>query len=199
MSDDPCAEADGQVVRGRLLGWLGAGARELVWALCSVPRERWTASPPRELSDWPALRHLRYLALREHLVTLPAVREQLGEADAAPASGIEFEQAEAAWDAASDAASADELIRQLGGARFELLRHLEAAPDAVWGDVEWSVGRVGRTPRLIELLLGARQQELQHLADMWRIGLYWDRVSPTSLREAQGGSVGLPLHPADTA
>jgi len=190
---------DGMATRGRLLGWLAEGIREVSWALCALARERWTVAPPVELDAWPALRHARYLALHEQLVTLPAVRQQLGEAEASPASSVEFEQAEAGWDASIDPAAAEVLLGDLGGARFELLRHLEAAPDAAWGDVEWTTGRVGRPPRLVELLLGARQQELQHLAAMWRIALYWDRVSPTSPREAQDGSVGLPLHPADTA
>ncbi len=190
---------DGMATRGRLLGWLGEGTREVSWALCAVPRERWAMVPPAELDAWPPLRHARYLALREQLVTLPAVRRLLGEVEASAASSLEFEEVEAGWDGSTDPAAADVLIGDLGAARFELLRHLEAAPDAAWGDVEWTTGRVGMPPRLVEILLAARQQELQHLAAMWRIALYWDRVSPTSLREAQSGSVGLPLHPADTA
>ncbi|HYW86774.1 MAG TPA: hypothetical protein VFB50_03340 [Chloroflexota bacterium] len=185
--------------RARLLGWLAEGAREVAWALCTLPRERWTVAPDAALAPWPALRHARYLGLRDQLVTLPAVRRHLGDAEAAPASSVEFEQAEAAWDPNIEVDSAQEVLRGLGGARFDLLRHLEAAPEAAWGDVEWSTGQVGRPPWLIALLLSARQQELEHLAAMWRIALFWDRVSPTSLREAQAGSVSLPLHPADTA
>ncbi len=197
---DLCAGTIGSgAARGHLLGWLAEGAREVGWALCSLPRERWTLAPAAPLGPWPALRHARYLALREQLVTLPAVRAQLGDAEAAPASSMEFEQVEAAWDPNIDTDSAEDFVRDLGGARFALLRHLETAPETAWGDVEWSAGQVGRPPRLIALLLSARQLELEHLAAMWRIALYWDRVAPTSLREAQDGSVALPLHPADTA
>ena len=46
--------------------------------------------------------------------------------------------------------------------------------------------------RLDTLLLRARQHELEHLADIWRVALYWDRPAPTSM-----GSVDLPFHPAD--
>ena len=34
--------------------------------------------------------------------------------------------------------------------------------------------------------------ELEHLADIWRVALYWDRVAPTTM-----WSVDLPFHPAD--
>src|ERR1700736_4457026 len=56
--------------RERILAWLAGGAREVTWALCSLPRERWAASPPAPLDAWPVLRHARFLALRETHLTL---------------------------------------------------------------------------------------------------------------------------------
>src|SRR5437667_191832 len=38
--------------RERILAWLADGAREVTWALCSLPRERWVASPPCRGSAW---------------------------------------------------------------------------------------------------------------------------------------------------
>jgi hypothetical protein len=184
-------------VRGRILGWLAEGTREVSWALCSVPRERWTLDPPPPLGARPALRHVRAMLLRDRDVTLPAVRRLVDEEDVTVASLAEFEQAEAAWDPRISAESAAELVRELGEVRFELLQLTEAAPAAAWGDVEWEVGRSGRPARLHELLLGARQHELDHLAAIWRVALYWDRVSPTNARHAREGSVSFPLHPAD--
>ena len=195
---DLCADVGFMQTRGRLLGWLGEGAREVHWALCALPRDRWTVTPAPRLSAWSALRHARYLALREQLVTVPAVRHILDEGEAGPNSLL-FEQTEAAWDPRGAQDSAEEWLQQLSAARFDLLRYVEGAPESAWGDVELSPGQVGRPPRLVAQLLGAKQQELEHLAAMWRIALYWDRVSPTTLREAQDGSVGLSLHPADTA
>src|SRR5579859_33394 len=84
--------------RERILAWLAEGAREVAWALCSFPRDRWAASPPTGLNAWPALRHARHLALRETYLTLPAVRRVLGDGDEALPSPAELEHADAAWD-----------------------------------------------------------------------------------------------------
>src|SRR5260370_41954273 len=93
-------------VRERILVWLAEGAREVTWALCSVPHERWVTAPPHRPDDWPALRHARHLALREAHLTLPTVRRAFTEAaaDTSGPSTREFEQAAAASDpAAADA------------------------------------------------------------------------------------------------
>src|SRR5438309_11846103 len=119
--------------RERILAWLADGAREVTWALCSLPRERWAAAPPARLDAWPVLRHARFLALRETHLTLPTVRHALGEvaADALP-STADLHQAEATWDAAAAIESAEAIVRGLGETRFELLQRLETAPDEAW-------------------------------------------------------------------
>src|SRR6202158_1800719 len=120
--------------RERILAWLADGAREVTWALCSLPRERWATPPPARLDAWPLLRHARFLALRETHLTLPTVRHALGEvaADALP-STAELDHVEAAWDAEAAIESAEAIVRGLGETRFELLQRLEAAPDEAWG------------------------------------------------------------------
>jgi len=165
--------------RERILAWLAEGAREVTWALCSLPRERWAEPPPSRLGGWPALRHARHLALRETHLTLPSVRQALGDvaAESVPSSA-ELEHVDSAWDAAAAIESAEAIVQGLGNTRFELLQWLEAAPDQAWDrKLDW-------------LILQARQHELEHLAAIWRVALYWDRVSPASV-------TGLPLHPAD--
>ena len=161
--------------RARILAWLAEGAREVTWALCSLPPDRWAAPPPARLSHWPALRHARHVALRQAHVLLPTVRQALGEAgaDTELLSPPELEQADAAW----ALTSAEDIVRGFGETRFELLQRLEAAPDEAWEAVEWP-------------LLNARQHELEHAAAIWRIALNWDRVSRTA-------TPGVPLHPAD--
>ncbi|MDQ3810020.1 MAG: hypothetical protein M3336_06995, partial [Chloroflexota bacterium] len=190
-------------VRGRLLGWLAEGAREVHWALCSLRRERWAAAPPPGLGPWPALRHVRYLVLSDRCLTLPAVGYAFGEDVGAKPSTAALEQADAAWDPVLAAEAADELIDELAAARFELLRRLESAPDSSWraplaADVLKAYPAAeAAPPRLADLLLRARQRELEHLASLWRIALYWDHVVPAAERSAPAGSVGLRLHPAD--
>ena len=190
--------------RERILAWLADGAREVTWALCSLPRERWAESPPARLDAWPVLRHARFLALRETHLTLPTVRHALGEvaAEALP-STAELDHAEAAWDAAAAIESAEAIVRGLGETRFELLQRLEAAPDEAWERPLPAVAAPGagviNPIQLDWLMLHARQHELEHLAAIWRVALYWDRVSPAvvSERSADERAAGLPLHPAD--
>jgi hypothetical protein len=193
--------------RARILAWLADGAREVTWALCSLPRERWAEVPPTRLGAWPALRHARCLALREAHMTLPIVRRALGEADVAELpSTAELEEVEATWDAAAAIESAEAIVQGLGETRFELLQRLEAAPDEIWERQILSAlapdaaGLGSPQPvRLDWLMLAARQRELEHLAAIWRVALYWDRVSLTAAsgrtRNEQAG--GFPLHPAD--
>jgi hypothetical protein len=174
--------------RERILAWLAEGAREVSWALCSLPRERWTEPPPSRLSGWPALRHARHLAVRETHFTLPSVRHALGDAEAESVpTTVELEHFDSVWDANAAIESAEAIVQGLGDTRFELLQWLEAAPDQAWGrQLDW-------------LMLQARQHELEHLAAIWRVALYWDRVSPASItgRTRDDRAAGLPLHPAD--
>jgi hypothetical protein len=84
------------------------------------------------------------------------------------------------------------LLSDLAGLRYDLGQRLEAAPDAAWESPS------ATTPYLAEPVLRMRQHELEHLATIWRIALYWDRVSPSiTERHAPAGAVGLPFHPAD--
>lgn len=195
--------------RVRILTWLADGAREVTWALCSLPRERWAEQPPKPLGAWPALRHARFLALRETHLTLPTVRHALGDVAAANdvlPSTAQLEQTEAAWDAAAAVESAEAIVNGLGEARFELLQRLEAAPDEIWDRPLPSAlapdAETLDSPQPLQLewlLLLARQRELEHLAAIWKVALYWDRVSLTaaSARAADEHASGMPLHPAD--
>jgi hypothetical protein len=99
---------------------------------------------------------------------------------------------------------AETLIRGLGEVRFELLQRLETAPDEAWRRPIPSVfapeaSNSSRRVQLDWLMLHARQHELEHLAAIWRVALYWDRVAQpvASGRGRDRQPAGLPLHPAD--
>jgi len=189
-----------QFARARILAWLAEGAREVTSALCWLPRERWAETPPVELGDWPALRHVRHVALHETHHILPAVRQVLGETAAEPSclSTLEIEQADTAWGSASLIETAEGLVRGLGETRFELLQRLESAPDAVWQrPLPVAAARACGTSSRVELdwlLLSARLHEQQHLAAVWKIALNWDSVTASA---DKAPSPGVPLHPAD--
>lgn len=175
--------------RERILAWLAEGAREVTWALRSLPRERWVSAPPGRLGEWPALRHARHLALHEAHLTLPSVRQALGDvaADRLP-STAELEQVDAAWDPQAAIESAEAIVRGLGEARFELLQRLEVAPDEAWTaplQLDW-------------LMLDTRQHEMEHVAAMWKVALHWDRaLTLDRTRSTTQGATETVLHPAD--
>src|SRR5207302_6082905 len=102
--------------------------------------------------------------------------------------------------------SAEAIVRGLGETRFELLQRLEAAPDEAWERPLPAVAAPGagviNPIQLDWLMLHARQHELEHLAAIWRVALYWDRASPAVARAAPWPhqarrAAGLPLHTAD--
>ncbi len=192
------------IARERILAWLAEGAREVTWALCWLPRERWTQPPPSSPDDWPALRHLRHIALHERHQILPAVRQTLGEStpESSILSLLEIEQAEAAWDTARAVESPEGLVQGFGETRFELLQRLEAAPDDAWqrplpAAVAKACG-VASPVELDWLLLSARQHEQHHLAAVWRIALNWGSTGDfPGLELGKAPRHGVPLHPAD--
>ncbi len=200
--DDPCQAwpLGPQDERARLLAWLASGARELAWALCSLPRERWLEPPPdhvaRTTGGWPALRHVRHVSLYAAQLWLPAVQAALGQRRPEQLAPIvELERQDAAWDARS--AAADALVRSLAETRFELLRLLESAPDDAWARPLAPELADRGTPRARPARLGwlvarAYQHELEHLSALWKLALYWDRApAPPS------AGADLPLQPAD--
>jgi hypothetical protein len=189
---------DPHAVRARWLGWLAAGVRDVAWALCSIPSERWSAVPPRSdggLGEWPPARHVRHLALYESRLIRPLVDAVLdGRPESKPLpSRSELDQADAMWDPSLSPEAVAGLVGALGEGRFSLLQRLEAAPDAVWQRPLPAGVAPGEAPASLDWLLArARQHELEHLSTLWTLALYWDRVAPST-----ASGVSLPLHPAD--
>jgi hypothetical protein len=175
------------VARGRLLGWLAQGAREVEWALSSIPEERWGLTPPNtsSLGEWSAERLVRHLALREQLLTLPLVRAVISPdsvGDSAP--GLSFERRDAAWAPDETGAGVAHYVKALSEARFDLLQVVEAAPDAAWarsippgllrddGETTAEVGGLGW------ILARSHQHELEHTSTLWKLALSWKATEP---------------------
>ena len=192
--------ADPHATRARWLAWLAGGARDVAWALCSIPSERWTATPPvaDRLGEWPPARHVRHLALAEQRWFVPVVEAVLDERPLASpgvelAWRTELDQLNAAWDPSLSTDAVGDLVDVLGEGRFALLQRLEAAPDAAW-ERELPAGVApGPLPARLEWLLArAHQHELEHLSTLWALALYWDRSSAAAVSR-----VSLPLQRAD--
>jgi hypothetical protein len=178
------------VARERILAWLAEGVREVTWAICSVPRERWLQSSPSAPGSWSAARHLGHLELRETHCTLPAVARVLADAGSTDTalSCDELERLEAASEQRSALESAEAALNRLGQTRFELLQRLESAPDGVW-----------EAP-LATLLLEAHQHELEHVAAIWKLALTWEhalRAPIPTASPSHSEREHLLMHPAD--
>lgn len=178
---------------GASLAWLASGARELDWVLQGLPTTRWREAPPPErrtfLGDWSAARHVRHLALYESLRGLPAIRAAAAGLGGS-ANAIELEGQDAAWDPGStDEFVVRTWVSDLAAARYAMLAVAESAPDRAWH--ETSV----EAPGLAWLIGRSHQHELEHLASLWRLVLYWDLNLPPA--DAGHTPSGLPLQSSD--
>jgi hypothetical protein len=190
--------ADPHAVRARWLVWLGAGAREVAWALCSIPAERWTAIPPaaESLGTWPPARHVRHLSLTENHLLVPVAHALLDGSTADVPTRSELDELNAAWDPSLSSEAVGGLVDALAEGRFDLLQRLEVAPDEVWDRPLPAGVAPGEAPAHLDWLLArAHQHELEHLSRLWKLALYWDRAFSTS--SAATSRVSLPLQPAD--
>ena len=166
---DPSVEAEGRATdlctgpaprefaRARILAWLAEGAREVTWALCWLPRERWAEAPPVGLGDWPALRHVRHVALHESTPHPSRGSPGAGRDGrrAVRLSTLEIEQADAAWDSQSPIETAEGLVRGLGETRFELFQRLEVGARWLSGSGRFRRPRPRRAaPRPPSILTG---------------------------------------------
>lgn len=161
---------------GASLAWLAAGARELDWVLRALPTSRWHEPPPAErsafLGDWPAARYVRHLALYESLRALPAIRAAAARSRGA-ADTVELDRQDAAWDPGSvDEFVVRSWVSDLAAARYAMLAVAESAPRRAW------YGTSVEAPGLAWLVGRSRQHELEHLASLWRLVLYWDLDLP---------------------
>jgi DinB family protein len=191
----PGVPADPHAARAQWLSWLAGGARDVVWALCSLPEDRWTAPPPHpdRLGGWAAARHVRHLMLGESRLVLPVVETLLGGPTDAIASRAELDQLNATWDTGMPLEAVRSLVDGLADVRYTLLRCLEGAPDAVWQQpLPDGIAPSGSPAQLDWVLARAHQHELEHLSALWTLSLYWDRSLPPT-----ASGVSLPLQPAD--
>jgi hypothetical protein len=106
--------------RERILAWLADGAREVSWALCSFPRERWAEPPPTsEHLAGPCV--TRHLALLESYLT----RRRCVTAMAPTSSVAARARRRRGVGRGRGYQSAEAIVRGLGETRFELLQRLK--------------------------------------------------------------------------
>ncbi len=149
--------------------------------------------------DWPAGRHVRHLAVYEQAWTVPAVRLMIADAAANDApETMNVERLDAAWDPCMRPVDVDVELRTLAEARFALLQMLETASDEAWARPiparlapAWIEGTP--SPTLTWLVAHSYWHELEHLAELWRLALFSDRLGRSSQT-----ATGVRFHPADT-
>ena len=156
---------------------LKSSAEEFVWAVEQVPAERRTIAPPESLSEWSVARHVFHLLTYEEYIALPSMRIWLGD----PFPSIDHLNEDVLWNENSGRGLNEMLgkFREGRAAQIELLNQLsdaawEETRNTIWGQVtlRWVVTKTF-------------QHTAEHIHDVLRIALFWDRAVRRMQEQAQ--------------
>ncbi len=156
---------------------LKSSAEEFMWAVEQVPAERRTLAPPDAwLGEWSVARHVFHLLAYEEYIALPSMRVWLG--DLFPS--IDDLDEDTLWQENTlDLPQMLVKFREVRAAQIELLTILpdpawQETRDALWGPVtlRWVVTKTF-------------QHTAEHIHNVLRLALFWDRTFQRMQEEAQ--------------
>ena len=145
---------------------LQSSADGLVWAAHQLRSDRWLLTPPLQLGEWSAARHLFHMAYYEETIALPSMRQWLGD----PMPDLEGVDEDQVWDELADRSiQALELrFQAVRQAQIDLLAQFDAAAwerplPTVWAPLplRWVVGKTF-------------QHTAEHTNDVMKLALNWD-------------------------
>lgn len=134
-----------------------------IWAVQQLPVDRLSAAPPLPLGEWSAAEHVFHMLDYEKRLALPTMRQWLGEA---PVISPEVELA--------DLSEIEEMLaefRRVREAEISLLPKFQPADwnsfqkTEIWGEVS-----------LYWLVCKTYQHTSEHIHDVLRLTLFWDRI-----------------------
>ncbi len=161
---------------------LKSSAEEFIWAVEQVPAERRTMAPPSSrLGEWSVVRHVFHLLTYEEYIALPAIRVWLDD----PFPSIDHLDEDALWQEHTlNLQQMLEKFREGRAAQIELLTNLpdsawEEKREALWGPVtlRWALTKTF-------------QHTAEHIHDVLRLVLFWDRALQRMQEEEQSSSQG---------
>ena len=144
------------------------------WAAQQLSSERFSASPPSLLGEWPAARHLFHLLYYEREVALPSLRQWFG----APYPTFEGYDENAAF---STAPPEDVVMRELQSVRAEQMALIAHADGEVWDEVR----RTAWGDRSFYWVVSKTLQHgLEHANNILKIALLWEHYEERSRTKA---------------
>jgi hypothetical protein len=154
-------------------GQLQATGQGFIWAAEQAQADRRLATPPAGLGEWPIARHVFHLLTYERDAALPALRYWLG----GPRPWFDDGAEDLAWPNAPDL---EALLASFREARSEQVALIARVGGATWleaRDTDW--GWVS----LHWVVAKTLQHTAEHLSDVLRIALFWDRFVGGGRRE----------------
>jgi hypothetical protein len=153
-----------------------ANTEAIAWAVRQVGPERFPATPPELLGEWPAARHLFHLLYYEREVALPSLSLWFG----APYPDFEGYNEAAAW---ADAPQEDIVLAEIQALRASQLALIAEAHATLWAEVR-------RTPWGDRTLYWVASKTLQHALghtnNILKIALLWEHYEARSRKKAAG-------------
>ena len=146
---------------------LQTSAEGFIWSVEQVPGLRRTVQPPAGLGEWTAARHVFHMLYYEQTLALPGMRQWLG--DAAPSTdGLDED---AAWAAGQE--EVESLFVKFRKVRAEQVALLPKFEPAVWNEKRETVWG---PMTLLWVVSKTYQHTAEHINDVLRIALFWDRA-----------------------
>ncbi|HEY0071145.1 MAG TPA: DinB family protein [Chloroflexia bacterium] len=153
-----------------------ANTEAIAWAVGQVGPERFPATPPELLGEWPAARHLFHLLYYEREVALPSLSLWFG----APYPDFEGYNESAAW---ANAPQEDIVLAEIQALRARQLALVAGADDILWAEAR-------RTPwgerTLYWVTSKTLQHALEHTNNILKIALLWEHYEARSRKKAAG-------------
>ncbi|MBE3143746.1 MAG: DinB family protein, partial [Planctomycetes bacterium] len=131
--------------------------------------------PPAGLGEWTAARHIFHMLYYEQTIALPSMRQWLGD-ECPSTDGVDED---VAW--AEGQENVESLLAEFRKVRVEQVALLPRLDDAVWNAVHETVwGPV----TLLWVVSKTYQHTTEHINDVMRIALFWDRF--VAIQKAKG-------------
>jgi len=147
---------------------LQSSADGFVWGTEQVPHARRYAQPPDGLGEWSVARHAFHLLYYEQTLALPSMRQWIGEAPP-PSDNLE----ERTWERTTTR-DVESLLGEFRKVRQQQIDLLARFDDRLWNTLQETIWG---PKTLLWVVSKTYQHTSEHINDVMRIGLFWDRFA----------------------
>jgi hypothetical protein len=148
----------------------------LIWAFQQLPPGRQFQQPPESLGNWPAIRHIFHMYHNEQEIVLPRLWQWRGGAKPTVLNNNK----EADWNTFDKRSDSQAIIDLFQSTRAEHIKLISAVPESLWEETrETTIGPV----TLAWVVSKSLQHTSDHINQLLRLALFWDRVAAGSKKE----------------